>query len=216
VSSKVPAGQVGEKKLRTAIFLLNIIFLIIFWWFRDTSNMSKFFILFLLVSYPLPEVVARLINIYQEKNGKSIFDLYITQWGILKNIIGFVLGICLIVIILTPNSFSIHTYPDGKSITTYESKYTFENLLYVAFIISFMVLSLMHLTQKIKVYDEGLLYDGRMWKWSDFQSYLHKKYSNEFLLKTVNNDKIKLKTSPESREKFNSMLAQKLRKEIES
>ncbi len=127
------------------------------------AERSVFMYTLLLLGVLLPYLIARFINYSKNKEKVIAFKLTLQSKGFFV----FLMAMWAVVIFL--NIFSTENILQNKFDNFVEYFiYTYMNsLLALGNIICFYIYAF----QSIRIYEEGLFFDGFLWKWSDFHSY---------------------------------------------
>jgi hypothetical protein len=114
----------------------------------------------------LPEIIARIINIRRIKS-KSVQ----IKTPILNSVFGFLGTGVFLLVTLVIVYFFFTEIASPKSETVFDVKYFLVRLNFLLVLVSFTVWTYLLATQKTSFYSEGLIYNGEVWKWSDFEFY---------------------------------------------
>ncbi|MFN8382866.1 MAG: hypothetical protein U0V02_13035 [Anaerolineales bacterium] len=210
--AETSANQYIRQKFTFAYFVVAIIEIIAGFNIYEGRIEHSIFIYSFVGVFPLPFIIARIINSFRLKDKSFHFTLH-TQ--LKKHAI----------LLIVPWLFLIGgNLFEQKELLINDFENLIEYFIYSYGIsllaIANIIFILLHTLQIVKIYEEGFTFDGFLWKWSDFHSYLITSDTNnqKFQKVTLNLAKkiwipiydIDLSITTENEERLNAWLSQRL------
>ena len=145
----------------SALLIISIVVGSIF--IKGKIENTVFIYTLILLSYLPPILIARLINYSKNKEKAIIFKLAILSKG------NFVFLIVMWAAVIYVNIFLREVTLQNEFDDF--AKYFIYTYGYSLVVLVMMIFLCLHIFQTIKIYEEGLFFDGFLWRWSDFHSY---------------------------------------------